>query len=534
MPDNQRDIDRQYMIMAIEEARKCRSAKRDDPLVGAVVVDKDGKLLGTAYRGELADGDHAEFTVLEKKLRSQVIAGATVYTTLEPCTKRSPEKIPCAVRLNDRKVSRVVIGMLDPNPDIRGSGVRLLQAAGITVEQFENDLWAQVEELNRDFRRRFETLQLHSPDRNLHDRDSATVLRAYVQRAEVRLSTMHRIAGAFLSGAGILILLPVLFRDSLSIIVKALAKFAVNQHWWEVGTYYVLPCMFILGIPLWSLWLLLKDLTLFYFTANIPSGQQPQAINIQRPVDAAVFHPRFALTAIPFADDESKTIKKRLRELQFNTSLMNFLLPQNRKEKRWLLDLVRTNDGERVALPHDEWLSGCYIDDNSDAMRMAFGLAGNYNRDLVEEAAKMELSLIRHNLYLRRLVVRYMKALLIIIWTAILFFVLSALIDQVASQWQIPAMLTGVWLWACLAPIIVRSPVRWIRLEYDQNTEDKTRDQHLIVFERRVTAICFILSIWSAVTLVYLLNNPLEWLSVAISIVVGGWAIYRSFWINRK
>ena len=80
------DIDRKFMERAVEEARKSRTEDgRIHPKVGVVIV-KDGKELAVAYRGELDKGEHAEFTALERKLPDVEIAGATVYTTLEPCT----------------------------------------------------------------------------------------------------------------------------------------------------------------------------------------------------------------------------------------------------------------------------------------------------------------------------------------------------------------------------------------------------------------------------------------------------------------
>jgi pyrimidine deaminase RibD-like protein len=142
--------DRRFAQMAIEEALK--SVPEDDrphPKVGAVVV-KNGKVLSKAHRGE-SQKSHAEYIALEQKLSDDLVAGATVYTTLEPCTTRKHPKIPCAQRLVDRKVARVVIGMLDPNPDIRGLGEELLSEAGIEIQLFARDLRAQVEEMNREF-----------------------------------------------------------------------------------------------------------------------------------------------------------------------------------------------------------------------------------------------------------------------------------------------------------------------------------------------------------------------------------------------
>jgi pyrimidine deaminase RibD-like protein len=148
-PTDIRD-DRYFALLAIEEAKK--SIPEDDrphPKVGAVIV-KDGKILTKAHRGENLKS-HAEYIALEVKLPDETVAGATVYTTLEPCTKRNAPKICCAQRLVDRRVARVFIGMPDPNPDIRGLGDQLLNEAGIEIQLFPRDLRMQVEEMNRDF-----------------------------------------------------------------------------------------------------------------------------------------------------------------------------------------------------------------------------------------------------------------------------------------------------------------------------------------------------------------------------------------------
>ena len=149
--------DLQFMEMAIEEARKSTAEDgRSHPKVGAVVV-KNGRVLARAHRGEIP-GCHAEYIALERKLPDQSLAGSTVYTTtvyttLEPCTSRNHPKIPCAYRLIERKVARVVIGMLDPNPKIRGRGQMALRKASIATDLFPHDLMGEIEELNREFTR---------------------------------------------------------------------------------------------------------------------------------------------------------------------------------------------------------------------------------------------------------------------------------------------------------------------------------------------------------------------------------------------
>ena len=145
--------DRKFAQLAVEEARKSvpEGDGRTHPNVG-VVIAKNGKVLAQAHRGEFT-ANHAEYIALEKKLPNESLVGATVYTTLEPCTNRNHPKVPCAKRLIERKVARVLIGMLDPNPAIRGRGQRELFQAGITTELFPHDLMCEVEELNRDFTR---------------------------------------------------------------------------------------------------------------------------------------------------------------------------------------------------------------------------------------------------------------------------------------------------------------------------------------------------------------------------------------------
>jgi pyrimidine deaminase RibD-like protein len=145
--------DRRFARLAIDEARKSVSETdgKIHPKVGAVVV-KDGQVLSKAHRGELPQ-NHAEFVALDRKLSDDAVSGATVYTTLEPCTTRNHPKIPCADRLVSRKVARVVVGMLDPDPRITGRGLQKLRAANIAIDLFPSDLMTEVEELNREFTR---------------------------------------------------------------------------------------------------------------------------------------------------------------------------------------------------------------------------------------------------------------------------------------------------------------------------------------------------------------------------------------------
>ncbi len=144
------DNDTTFMRLAIDEAKKSKPEdNRLHPKVGALVV-QDGELIAAAYRGEIA-GSHAEYVVLEKKLTGRGLANATLFTTLEPCSARNHPKIPCAQRIINRGITRVVIGTLDPNPDICGRGVRMLSKHRVKVEFFPTEMGSELEALNKHF-----------------------------------------------------------------------------------------------------------------------------------------------------------------------------------------------------------------------------------------------------------------------------------------------------------------------------------------------------------------------------------------------
>ena len=99
-----------------------------NPHVGAVVV-KDEKIVGEGWH-ERAGDPHAEAIALEKAGKNA--SGSTMYVTLEPCNHhgRTP---PCTDAILKAKVKRVVIGCLDPNPNVDGGGVEKLRKSGLDV-----------------------------------------------------------------------------------------------------------------------------------------------------------------------------------------------------------------------------------------------------------------------------------------------------------------------------------------------------------------------------------------------------------------
>jgi diaminohydroxyphosphoribosylaminopyrimidine deaminase/5-amino-6-(5-phosphoribosylamino)uracil reductase len=107
-------------------------------------------MIGEGFRGATGEGDHAEFGLL-RKLKDVDLTGATVYTTLEPCSRRNHPKNPCADLLAARHVGTVFIGMYDPNPRIYREGWRTLRDAGIVLKDFDADLRAEIEADGREF-----------------------------------------------------------------------------------------------------------------------------------------------------------------------------------------------------------------------------------------------------------------------------------------------------------------------------------------------------------------------------------------------
>jgi pyrimidine deaminase RibD-like protein len=149
MPQQSQLTERQLMEMAVRLAASSKSEddKRIHPKVGAVVA-RDGHVLSTGYRGEHYDGAHAEESAL-LKLKSDEAIGATVYSTLEPCTTRG--KTPCSLLLIQRGITRLDYGMLDPNPDIRGQGEWLLEEHRVQIAKFPSDLVLAIKAQNADF-----------------------------------------------------------------------------------------------------------------------------------------------------------------------------------------------------------------------------------------------------------------------------------------------------------------------------------------------------------------------------------------------
>lgn len=123
---------RKLMERAIAVMRQSISERRADkkasPLVDAVLVKPDGTV-DTACRGELRQGDYAEFTLLERKHRDERLDGLVLFATLEPCVPgaRKHPKLACAERIVNARIAEVRVEIEDPDPIVDRQGIRYLE-----------------------------------------------------------------------------------------------------------------------------------------------------------------------------------------------------------------------------------------------------------------------------------------------------------------------------------------------------------------------------------------------------------------------
>lgn len=124
-------MDEFYMKIALENAKKGIGKVSPNPMVGAVIV-KNEKIIGIGFH-EYYGGNHAEVNAFKNAIED--VTGATMYVTLEPCSHYGKTP-PCADKIIEKKIKRVVIGTLDPNSLVAGNGVKKLtyiKSLGIKV-----------------------------------------------------------------------------------------------------------------------------------------------------------------------------------------------------------------------------------------------------------------------------------------------------------------------------------------------------------------------------------------------------------------
>lgn len=375
--------------------------------------------------------------------------------------------------------------------------------------------------------------------------DERNAMRGFLQRSEVRLSTIHRVAVGFLSGAGLLFLFPVFLKDGVLTLLTAILDYvptvpASMASFGGLGVAVMYLCLLFpfllsLGLPVAALLLLLEDIVRFYFVGHPPTFPEE------------FFNPRFVLTGIAFSPDESPEVKSRVLRHEYGTDLISFvvsrvdahsgyysriidkpnrhIVPTTRKLPRLLrAGVVKLNTEkplEKLAETDTMTVQGSYHNGNGedipfaertvdevDRFNAALGLAGFIERPLYEEVAKTEVSLVRHSLKLRRLVLRYFQALLILIWTSFVTFLMLPFLKDSTDRFAMPLVFGVAYLlWASLAPWIVQLPLVWL-ISHPHN--DVRRDalsrfeklDALQTFGRTAQRLCYVAIVVSLLAIV--------------------------------
>ncbi len=119
-----------YMHRCLELAAKALGHTYPNPLVGSVIVYKD-KIIGEGYHAKAGE-NHAEINAIESVKDKSLLRKSTLYVNLEPCSHYGKTP-PCAKKIADLKIPRVVIGTIDTTDKVSGKGIKILRDAGIQV-----------------------------------------------------------------------------------------------------------------------------------------------------------------------------------------------------------------------------------------------------------------------------------------------------------------------------------------------------------------------------------------------------------------
>jgi diaminohydroxyphosphoribosylaminopyrimidine deaminase/5-amino-6-(5-phosphoribosylamino)uracil reductase len=121
--------DHQFMAEALRLAKRGEFTARPNPVVGCVIV-KNGDVIGRGWHQSFGQA-HAEINALQQA--GELAKGATCYVTLEPCAHVGKTG-SCAQALKQTGVAKVIAAMQDPNPEVSGKGLQILEQAGIATQ----------------------------------------------------------------------------------------------------------------------------------------------------------------------------------------------------------------------------------------------------------------------------------------------------------------------------------------------------------------------------------------------------------------
>jgi hypothetical protein len=306
--------------------------------------------------------------------------------------------------------------------------------------------------------------------------DERNAMRIYLQRCEVRLGTLHRVATALISGAGLMVLVPVFFKDVVSQLVALLLRSFTPMYLSQgpLLTYSIYAALLVVlyilvYIPLRALYLLFKDITDFYFGVHTPGF--PEELP----------NPSFAFTGIAFSSDEpsvdkADSVRHEIMRYQYQQASMDFMVPFSAGKRAEYFNRY-VNDPQLSAMlsaRHPSALrqtgliahaDNAVLDQHIQHFNAALGLMRSIERPLVEEVAKTEMSLVRHIMFLRRIVLRYIKTTLIFVWTLLVLLLIEAVIGANDGRLMLPpfaVLAAGCIVWSMPVTWIMHMPIEWI------------------------------------------------------------------------
>jgi len=145
--------DFEYIRETFKLAQKAEGCTSPNPLVGALIV-KDNKIVSKGYH-KRSGSFHAEIEAINKAKID--LTDSTLYVNLEPCCHFG-KTFPCVDKIIERKIKKVVISTIDPNPRVNGKSIRKLKKAGVKVKL--GVLAEEAKKLNEVF---FKNMQLNRP-----------------------------------------------------------------------------------------------------------------------------------------------------------------------------------------------------------------------------------------------------------------------------------------------------------------------------------------------------------------------------------
>jgi hypothetical protein len=251
----------------------------------------------------------------------------------------------------------------------------------------------------------------------------------------------------------------------------------------------LVPVLASITMPLAALYLLIRDLILFYFTARTFKRE-----------GKGLIYPRFVLSGIMVSEASLDGSVEMLRTARDDEYVQDLLVPSPSKlRRRMMKDAQSIGDLTSLTMNDNE----AYVSDS--LQQYVLRQTASHVRTLPEEAAKMEASIARHLRFLRGLVLRYANAFLLTIATTVVTIAASGVltllrpVDTVKLEAVNPQY---VWLstliiyagWGLVAVAIVRRPVFWLYAD-TSNTKTKRTPQSLLNFERATLGIGVISSL---------------------------------------